>query len=101
MRVWKHWTDEHLTTRKTGCGQQKLTSASDERHLIHMANDHTASFRQLAAHWLAATGVLMPASSICRCLLHQRLGAKIPSLKILLKENHGRLRLHWAHEHRA
>ncbi|GFX12488.1 uncharacterized protein TNCV_2929821 [Trichonephila clavipes] len=60
MRVWKHWTDEHRTTRKTACGRWKLTSEQDDRHLLRMAvNDRTASSRQLAASWSTATGVLM------------------------------------------
>ncbi|GFU86202.1 hypothetical protein TNCV_368601 [Trichonephila clavipes] len=37
----------------------------DNRHLLRMAvNDRTASFRQFAARWSTATGVLMSASSI-------------------------------------
>ncbi|GFY02992.1 uncharacterized protein TNCV_979971 [Trichonephila clavipes] len=50
MRVWKQWTDEHLTTRKTGSGRRKVTSARDDRHLLRMTvNDRTASSRHLAA----------------------------------------------------
>ncbi|GFV06478.1 transposable element Tcb2 transposase [Trichonephila clavipes] len=79
MRVWKQWTNEHRTTRKTGSGKRKVTSARDDQHLLRMAvNDHTASSRQLAACWSTATGVPISASSIYR-----------------------RLRLQWAHEHRA
>ncbi|GFT95216.1 uncharacterized protein TNCV_3325531 [Trichonephila clavipes] len=49
MPVWKQWTDEHRTTRKTGSGRWKVTSARDDRHLLRMAmNNRTASFRQLA-----------------------------------------------------
>ncbi|GFT13489.1 HTH_Tnp_Tc3_2 domain-containing protein [Trichonephila clavipes] len=35
-----------------------------------VVNDRTASSRHLAACWSTATGVLMSASSIHRCLLH-------------------------------
>ncbi|GFS49089.1 transposable element Tcb2 transposase [Trichonephila clavipes] len=28
MRVWKQWTDEPRTTRKTGSGRRKVASAS-------------------------------------------------------------------------
>ncbi|GFX84876.1 uncharacterized protein TNCV_4997081 [Trichonephila clavipes] len=28
MQVWKQWTDEPRTTRKTGSGRQKVASAS-------------------------------------------------------------------------
>ncbi|GFV32202.1 transposable element Tc1 transposase [Trichonephila clavipes] len=74
MRVWKQWTDEHQTTRKTGSGRRKVTSARNDRHLLHVAeNDHTASPRQLEARWSTATGVLMQVSLICRRLLHQGL----------------------------
>ncbi|GFY16729.1 hypothetical protein TNCV_2788511 [Trichonephila clavipes] len=56
--------DEHQTTRKTGSGQRKVTSARDDQQLLHLAvNDRTASSRQLAARFSTATGVLMPASS--------------------------------------
>ncbi|GFW24021.1 hypothetical protein TNCV_4950651 [Trichonephila clavipes] len=58
MQVWKHWTDEHRTTRKTDSGQWKVTSARDDRHLLCMVvNDRTASSRQLAARWSTATGI--------------------------------------------
>ncbi|GFU63137.1 transposable element Tcb1 transposase [Trichonephila clavipes] len=39
-------------------------------------NNRPASSRQLAAHWSTATGVLMSASSIRRCLLHRGLRAR-------------------------
>ncbi|PRD31868.1 UNVERIFIED_CONTAM: hypothetical protein NCL1_22198 [Trichonephila clavipes] len=52
MRVWKQWTDNHRTTRKTGSGRRKVTSARDDRHLLRMAvNDREASSRQLAVRW--------------------------------------------------
>ncbi|GFX11870.1 transposable element Tcb2 transposase [Trichonephila clavipes] len=51
MRVWKQWTDEHRTTRKTGSGRRKLTSARDYRYLLRMAeNDRTTSSMQLVAY---------------------------------------------------
>ncbi|GFT95752.1 uncharacterized protein TNCV_311161 [Trichonephila clavipes] len=51
MRVWKQWTDEHRTTRKTGSGRWKGTSVHDDRHLLCVVvNDRTASSRQLATH---------------------------------------------------
>ncbi|GFW09913.1 transposable element Tc1 transposase [Trichonephila clavipes] len=72
MQVWKQWTDEQRTTRKIGSGRRKVTSARDDRHPLRMvANDRTASSRQLAAHWFTATGVLMSPSSIRRRLLHR------------------------------
>ncbi|GFY35445.1 transposable element Tcb2 transposase [Trichonephila clavipes] len=80
MRVWKQWTNKHRTTRKTGHGRRKMTSALDDRHLLRMAgNERRASSKQLAARWSTATGVLM----------------------ILLTANHRRMCLQWAHEHRA
>lgn len=102
MRVWKQWTEENRTTRKTGSGRRKVTSARDDRHLVRMAvTDRTASSRQLAARWSTATGVLMSASSIRRRLLHRGLCARIPLYRIPLTANHRRLRLQWADEHRA
>ncbi|GFT26065.1 hypothetical protein TNCV_2332491 [Trichonephila clavipes] len=58
MRVWKQLTDEHRTTRNIGSGRRKVTSARDDRHLLHMAvNNGTSSSRQLAARrWSTATG---------------------------------------------
>ncbi|GFT33568.1 transposable element Tc1 transposase [Trichonephila clavipes] len=51
VRVGKQWIDEHRTARKVGSGRWKVTSMSDDRHLLRMAvNDRTASSRQLAAH---------------------------------------------------
>ncbi|GFU97405.1 uncharacterized protein TNCV_4742171 [Trichonephila clavipes] len=59
MRVWKQWTDGHRKIRKTGSRRWKVTSACDDRHLLHMeVNDRTASFRLLAARWSTVTGVL-------------------------------------------
>ncbi|GFX37248.1 HTH_Tnp_Tc3_2 domain-containing protein [Trichonephila clavipes] len=54
-------------------------------------NLRTASFRQLAARWSTATGVLMSASSIRRRLLHSGLLARVPLYRILLTANHRRL----------
>ncbi|GFW37139.1 uncharacterized protein TNCV_5020371 [Trichonephila clavipes] len=49
MRVWKKCTDKHQTTRKTGSGRWKVTSARDDRHLLCIAvNDRTVSCSQLA-----------------------------------------------------
>ncbi|GFX13073.1 transposable element Tc1 transposase [Trichonephila clavipes] len=102
MRVWKQWTDEHRTTRKSGSGGWKVTPARDDRHLLRMAiDDHTASSRQLSARGSTATGLLMSASSIRRRLLHCGLIARVPLYRILLTANHRRLRRQWAHEHRA
>ncbi|GFT76278.1 transposable element Tc1 transposase [Trichonephila clavipes] len=89
MRVWKQWTDEHRTTRETSSGRRKVTSACDDIYLLRMAvNDRTASFRQLAARWSTATGVLMSASSIRRRLLHRGLCANIPLYRTPLTPNH-------------
>ncbi|GFV09039.1 transposable element Tc1 transposase [Trichonephila clavipes] len=56
MRVWKRWTDEYRTTRKTGSAQRKVTSVPDDRYLLHMAvNDRRASSKQLAVRWSTAT----------------------------------------------
>ncbi|GFX44888.1 uncharacterized protein TNCV_3429371 [Trichonephila clavipes] len=43
----------------------------------------------------------MLALSICRCLLHRGLRARVPLYRIPLTSNHRRLRLQWAHEHRV
>ncbi|GFX54099.1 transposable element Tc1 transposase [Trichonephila clavipes] len=102
MRAWKQWTYVHRTTRKTGCGRRKVTSARDDRHQIHIAvNDPTASSRQLAACWSTVTGVLMSDSSIHRRLLHRGFCARMRLYRIPLTANHRRLRLQWAHEHRT
>ncbi|GFW23277.1 transposable element Tc1 transposase [Trichonephila clavipes] len=102
MRVWKQWTDEHRTTQKTSSGRRKVTSASDDRHLLRKAvSGRTASSRQLAAGWSTTAGVLMSASSIRRSLLHRRLQAKDAFIQHLPHGNHQRLCLQWAHEHRA
>ncbi|GFU79033.1 transposable element Tcb2 transposase [Trichonephila clavipes] len=66
-----------------------------------VVNDRTASSRQLAARWSTATGVLMSASSIRRRLLHRGLRARVPLYRIPFTANHRRLRLQWAHKHRA
>ncbi|GFY31646.1 hypothetical protein TNCV_4199571 [Trichonephila clavipes] len=48
MRVWKQWTDEHLT-RKTSNGRRKVMSVRDHRHLLHMAvKDRTVASRRYA-----------------------------------------------------
>ncbi|GFU20840.1 transposable element Tc1 transposase [Trichonephila clavipes] len=98
MRIWKQWIDEYRTTRKTGSGRRKVTSARDDRHLLRMTvSDRTASSRELAARWSTATGILMSASSIPRRLLHRGLRARENPLAANLR----RLHLHWAHAHRA
>ena len=69
MQVWKQWTDEQRTARKTR--RSKLTSKRNHRHLFRMTvNNHTASSRQLAGRWSTTTGELMSLSSICqRCIV--------------------------------
>ncbi|GFX10491.1 hypothetical protein TNCV_2583131 [Trichonephila clavipes] len=50
MLVWKQWIDEQRTTRKTGSGRRKVTSAYDDRHLFLMVmNDRTAFSRQVGS----------------------------------------------------
>ena len=74
----------------------------DDRQLLRMAvNNSRAYSRQLAVLWSTATGVLMSALSICRRLLHHGLRARVLLYRITLTANHRRLRLQWAHEHRA
>ncbi|GFT40622.1 uncharacterized protein TNCV_3007961 [Trichonephila clavipes] len=64
--------------------------------------DHQAPFEFIAVGRLStATGILMSASSIHRRLLHRGLRARVPLYRNPLMANHRRLRLHWAHEHRA
>lgn len=101
MRVWKLWTDEGRTARKSGSGPRNVTSARDDRHLVRMAlTDRTASSRQLAAQWSTATGVSLCASSIRRRLLQRGLRARVPLYRIPLTQNHRRLRLQWANVRR-
>ncbi|GFX33054.1 transposable element Tc1 transposase [Trichonephila clavipes] len=89
MQVWKQWTDEHCT-RKTGSGRRKVTSARDDRHLLHMAvNDRTVFSRKLAARWSTAAGVLMSASSIRRRLLHRALRSRDHEGRICLRRYTG------------
>ncbi|GFT38737.1 transposable element Tcb2 transposase [Trichonephila clavipes] len=99
MRVWKQWTDEHRTSRKIVNGRQKRALARDDQHLLRISvNDRTSSSRQSAARCSNATGVLMSASSIHRPLLRS---GWVPLYRISHTANHRRLRLQWAHEHRA
>ncbi|GFS77892.1 hypothetical protein TNCV_2027811 [Trichonephila clavipes] len=60
--------------------------------------DHISSSRLLAARWSTATGILMSASSIRRCLLCSGLHARVPLYKIPIKANHRGLRLQLAHD---
>ncbi|GFU92923.1 transposable element Tc1 transposase [Trichonephila clavipes] len=90
------------TTRKTGSGRRKVTSARDDLHLLRMTvYNRTAFSRQLTAYWSTATGVLMLASSIRRRLLHRGLFARVPLYMIPFMANHRQLRLQWAHVHRT
>ncbi|GFW62199.1 HTH_Tnp_Tc3_2 domain-containing protein [Trichonephila clavipes] len=57
--------------------------------------------RQLEARWSTATGVLMSTSLIHRCLLHRGMRARVHLYRIPLTVSNLRLRLQWAHEHRA
>ncbi|PRD31643.1 UNVERIFIED_CONTAM: hypothetical protein NCL1_22997 [Trichonephila clavipes] len=87
MRIWKQWTDEHQTTRKTGSGRWKAMSVRDDRHLLHMAvKDHITFSRQLTDLWSTTTSVLMSASSIRRSLLNRGLCARRPLCRILSRQ---------------
>ncbi|GFX65082.1 transposable element Tcb2 transposase [Trichonephila clavipes] len=79
-----------------------MKSARDDGHLFHMSvNDRTDSCRYLVARWSTATVALISASSIHLHLLHRGIRARVPLYRIPLTANHRRLRLQWAHEHRA
>ncbi|XP_042895534.1 uncharacterized protein [Parasteatoda tepidariorum] len=103
MRVWKQWTDECQTTRKSGSGPRNVTSARDDRHLIRIVlTDRTAPSRQLAAQWSITTGVSLCASSIRRRQMQRGLRARTPLYRITIHHtpsyrittlNHSRLRL--------
>ena len=102
IRIWKQWTEERRTTRKTDSRRWKGKSKREDQHLFRIAiDDHTTSSRQLTARWSTATGVLMSASSIRRRLLHRELHVRVPLYRIPLTANHQRLHLQWAHERRA
>ena len=88
MWVWKHWSDEHRATLKTGNGGRKVIWARDNSNLFRMAvNDRTTSSRQLAARWSTVTGVLISTSPIRRRLLHHGLRINVPLYRI---SNHGK-----------
>nr|XP_042912780.1 uncharacterized protein LOC122272833 [Parasteatoda tepidariorum] len=101
MHVWKQWTDECQTTRKSGSGPRNVTSARDDRHLVRMVlTDRTAPSRQLAEQWSIATGVSLCASSIRRRQQQRGLRARTPLYRITITVNHSRLRLQWANQQR-
>ncbi|GFW41520.1 uncharacterized protein TNCV_4034371 [Trichonephila clavipes] len=92
MRIWKQWTDEHQTTRKTGSGRWKAMSVRDDRHLLHMAvKDHITFSRQLTDLWSTTTSVLMSASSIRRSHIHVRRYAVERYLQGCVSERHSGL----------
>ncbi|GFW06040.1 transposable element Tcb2 transposase [Trichonephila clavipes] len=79
MRVWKQWTDEHRTTRKTGSGPRKVISARDNRHQLRITvNDHTASSSQSAARWSTATDESRFNFSICGTMMAARVLDAMP-----------------------
>ncbi|GFU18191.1 HTH_Tnp_Tc3_2 domain-containing protein [Trichonephila clavipes] len=83
----------HASFPPTSLDRQDNEEVTSEKCRLHM--------KQLAARWSTATGVLISASSTRRRLLHCALRARVPLYRIALTANHRRLRLHWAHEHRA
>ncbi|GFV56211.1 transposable element Tcb2 transposase [Trichonephila clavipes] len=96
------WTNDCRATRKTGSGRWKVASGCDARQLLRrVMNYSTASSRLLEACWSSATCQLMSASSIRRRLLHRGIGCKVDLYMISIMALHRRLRLQWAHEHRA
>ncbi|GFS67029.1 transposable element Tcb2 transposase [Trichonephila clavipes] len=48
IRVWKQWTNEHRTTRKTGIGRRKMMSERDDLHLFSSLTS--------VASWIACKG---------------------------------------------
>ncbi|GFX41022.1 uncharacterized protein TNCV_2217201 [Trichonephila clavipes] len=98
MRVWKQWTDEHRTTRKTARGRRKLTSACDDRHLLCIAvNDRTASAKQLVYYYRCSYVIFVNSSMSAA----PSIACKGAFIQDALKANHRQLRLQWTHEHRA
>ena len=100
MRVWKqHWRAPNnsinwqwATEGDVGARRSTLAPHGDERPF--------SFFRQLAAHWYSAAGVLMSPSSDHWSLLHRGQHAKEFLYRIPLMANHWRLSLPRAHEHR-
>ncbi|PRD32856.1 UNVERIFIED_CONTAM: hypothetical protein NCL1_19210 [Trichonephila clavipes] len=99
MQVWKQWIYEHRTTRKSGSGRRKVTSACDDQRLLRMAvNDRTASSRHVSIYSYRCTNAGFVNSSTSPAPWIACKGAFIQDP---LTENHRWLRLQWAHEHRA
>ncbi|GFY02750.1 hypothetical protein TNCV_3506301 [Trichonephila clavipes] len=66
MQVRKQWTDEYRSTRKTGIGQWKVTSARVNPHLHRMAvNDRTTSSRQLVYCYSCTNNRLRQFVDVC------------------------------------
>ncbi|GFS84464.1 transposable element Tcb1 transposase [Trichonephila clavipes] len=79
MRVWKQWTDEHRITRKTDSGRRKAVG-STLVYCYRCTNVGFVNSSVSAAPWNACKSTL---------------------IQDPLMANHRRLRLQWAHEHRA
>ncbi|KAJ4442754.1 hypothetical protein ANN_04345 [Periplaneta americana] len=95
----KQRIEEGHTRRGAGSGPHNVTTAWDDRHLVHMAViDCTASSTVLSRHWSTATGVDLSASMVRRCLLRVGLVAHMLLHQLPFSRNHQCLRLQWAHE---
>ena len=102
MRVWKYWTDEHWSTRKTGCRRRNVMSERDDQHLLRMVvNDH-GSWHHVGLLLQVYLWRLCQFINIC-CTLDclQDAADMVPLYSFLFMANHRQLHLQWAHEHTA
>ena len=101
MHVWNQWREEGCTQRQAGNGPHNVTTAREDRHLVHMSMmNRTASSTVLDRCWSTATGLDLSASTVHCCLLRAGLVAHIPLHELPLSRDHQRIRLQWAGERR-
>ena len=99
MCVLNQWKEEGHMQRQAGTGPRNVTTARDDRHLVHMAvTDRTASSTVLSQHWSTATGLDLSASTVRHRL--ERVGqvACMPLSQFPLCRDHQCLRLQRVHE---
>ena len=99
MHVWNKWREEGRTQIRAGTGPRNVTTAQDDRHLVHMAvMDRTASSTVLSRRW--STAMDLSACTVCYHLLRAGLVARMPLLRLLLSRDHQCLRLQRARDRR-
>ncbi|GFX13435.1 transposable element Tc1 transposase [Trichonephila clavipes] len=89
---WEQWTREGTHARKTGSGETRNTTRTEDRRIVRQALVHRTVTRSTIR---ADVGVAIVPQTISRHLVEANLKSKRPFRALSLTPEHPQLRLQW------